>query len=149
MPTPAYHDLMVLEVPILEDDTIEALHTFLIDLVRQFGNHYVDQLNRDENPDDLPLCDAERDLSELDEDALYDDLMPLPLPILEDETVDALDAFLLHLVTQFENHYSHQLRRQRQKLDALTRDPLEPWKRITPDAADPQVDEDFNDDIPF
>ena len=78
------------------------------------------------------------------------DLMVLEVPILEDETVHALHTFLLDLVTQFENHYDHQLRRQWQKLDALTRDPLEPWKRVTPSPVDPDaaLDDDLNDDIP-
>lgn len=79
------------------------------------------------------------------------DLMVLEVPILEDGTVAALHDFLLDLVNQFENHYGHQLRREWQKIDALTRDPLEPWKRITPTATDPNValDDDLDDDVPF
>ena len=76
------------------------------------------------------------------------------LPVLDDEAVDALQEFLWNLVMQFESQYYHQLRRHQQKLDALHRDPLEPWKRITPAPANPDltledVDPDFNDDIPF
>jgi len=79
------------------------------------------------------------------------DLMVLEVPILEDDTVAALHDFLLDLLCQFENHYGHQLRRQWQKLDALTRDPLEPWKRATPSPIDPEdpLDDELNDDIPF
>jgi len=36
----------VLEVPILEDAAVDALHTFLLDLLTQFENHYFAQLHR-------------------------------------------------------------------------------------------------------
>ena len=36
----------VLEVPILEDAAVDALHTFLLDLLTQFENHYFGQLRR-------------------------------------------------------------------------------------------------------
>ena len=36
----------VLEVPILEDAAVDALHTFLLDLLTQFENHYYGQLHR-------------------------------------------------------------------------------------------------------
>jgi hypothetical protein len=36
----------VLEVPALEDAAVDALHTFLLDLLTQFENHYFDQLHR-------------------------------------------------------------------------------------------------------
>jgi hypothetical protein len=36
----------VLEVPILEDAAVDALHTFLLDLLTQFENHYYGQLQR-------------------------------------------------------------------------------------------------------
>jgi hypothetical protein len=36
----------VLEVPLLEDAAVDALHTFLLDLLTQFENHYFDQLHR-------------------------------------------------------------------------------------------------------
>jgi hypothetical protein len=35
----------VLEVPILADAAVDALHTFLLDLLTQFENHYFDQLH--------------------------------------------------------------------------------------------------------
>jgi hypothetical protein len=77
------------------------------------------------------------------------DLLILEVPVLEDEAVAALQDFLWDLLTQFESHYFMQLQRHHRKLDAIDRDPLEPWKRLTPDAADPEVDEDFNDELPF
>jgi hypothetical protein len=36
----------VLEVPILEDAAVDALHTFLLDLLTQFENQYFGQLHR-------------------------------------------------------------------------------------------------------
>jgi hypothetical protein len=36
----------VLEVPVLEDAVVDALHTFLLDLLTQFENHYFGQLQR-------------------------------------------------------------------------------------------------------
>jgi hypothetical protein len=36
----------VLEVPLLEDAAVDALHTFLLDLLTQFENHYFGQLHR-------------------------------------------------------------------------------------------------------
>ena len=36
----------VLEVPALDDAAVDALHTFLLDLLTQFENHYFDQLHR-------------------------------------------------------------------------------------------------------
>ena len=81
------------------------------------------------------------------------DLMILEVPVLDDETVDALQTFLWDLLRQFENHYFHQLRRYHRKLDAETRDPLEPWKRLTPSPPDPDpedaLDDELNDDITF
>ena len=75
----------------------------------------------------------------------------LEVPVLDDDTVAALDAFLWDLLTQFESQYLHQLQRHHRKLDALTRDPLEPWKRITPAPLDPEdpLDDELNDDIQF
>jgi hypothetical protein len=36
----------ILEVPPLEDAAVDALHTFLLDLLTQFENHYFSQLHR-------------------------------------------------------------------------------------------------------
>ena len=36
----------VLEVPILEDAAVDALHTFLLDLLTHFENHYFAQPHR-------------------------------------------------------------------------------------------------------
>ena len=36
----------VLQVPLLEDAAVDALHTFLLDLLTQFENHYFGQLHR-------------------------------------------------------------------------------------------------------
>ncbi len=49
----------VLEVPILEDAAVDALHTFLLDLLTQFENHYFAQLHR-----------YQQDLNELRHDVL-------------------------------------------------------------------------------
>lgn len=73
----------------------------------------------------------------------------LNVPVLDDEAVDAVNAFLWDLLVQFESQYFSQLQRHHRKLDALRRDPLEPWKNRAPDLADPESDEDFNDEIPF
>src|SRR5690606_27841124 len=77
------------------------------------------------------------------------DLLLLEVPILEDETVAVLHDVLFDLLTQFESHYGHQLRRHWQQTDARRRDPLEPWKTVTPDPAASELDQDFNDEIPF
>lgn len=79
------------------------------------------------------------------------DLVMIEVPVLEDDAVAAVQDFLCDLLRQFENHYFHQLQRYHRKLDARDRDPLEPWKRVTPspvDADDP-LDDELNDDIPF
>jgi hypothetical protein len=75
----------------------------------------------------------------------------LEVPVLEDATVDALHTFLLDLLMQFENHYGHQLRRHWLELNAETRDPLEPWKHITPSSLEPgkELNDDLNNEIPF
>lgn len=73
----------------------------------------------------------------------------LNVPVLDDEAVDAVNTFLRDLLVQFENQYFSQLQRHHRKLDALRRDPLEPWKNRAPDLPDPQGDEDFNDENPF
>jgi hypothetical protein len=36
----------VLEVPVLEDEAVDTLHTFLLYLLTQFENHYFAQLHR-------------------------------------------------------------------------------------------------------
>jgi hypothetical protein len=36
----------LLKVPVLEDEAVDALHTFLLDLLTQFENHYFGQLHR-------------------------------------------------------------------------------------------------------
>lgn len=79
------------------------------------------------------------------------DQLILDVPVLEDEAAAVLLDILWDLLTQVENHYGHQLRRHWEKLDALTRDPREPWKRITPSPVDPAepLDDELNDDIPF
>jgi hypothetical protein len=79
------------------------------------------------------------------------DLMVLEVPVLEDQTVDALHNFLIDLITQFENHYVHQLRRHWQALESLRRDPQKPGQPATfdPSGTDAPLDEGLNDDIPF
>lgn len=75
----------------------------------------------------------------------------IDMPVLDDETVAAVNTFLWDLVTQFESQYLGQLQRYHRKIDALDRDPLQPWKRITPAAPEPDtgLDDELNDDIPF
>ena len=75
----------------------------------------------------------------------------IELPVLDDEAVEALQEFLWNLVMTFESQYYHQLQRCHRKLDAKTRDPLEPWTRVTPTPSDPDtaLDDELNDDIPF
>ena len=76
----------------------------------------------------------------------------IDVPILEDETVDALHTFLLDLFTQFENHYFGQLHRYQQNLDKLRRDALEQRLASTkpdPSKSDAQHDLDFDDEIDF
>lgn len=75
----------------------------------------------------------------------------IELPVLDDKGVEALQEFLWNLVIQFESQYYHQLQRYQRKRDALTGDPLQPWKRMTLTPVEPQdgIDEDLDDEIPF
>ena len=43
----------VLKVPPLEDAAVDALHTFLLDLLTQFENHYFSQLHRYQQDQDI------------------------------------------------------------------------------------------------
>jgi hypothetical protein len=43
---PTETESFVLEVPLLENAAVDALHTFLLDLLTQFENHYFAQLHR-------------------------------------------------------------------------------------------------------
>ena len=52
----------------------------------------------------------------------------LEVPVLDDKAVAAVNAFLWDLLVQFESQYYSQLQRHHRKLDALRRDPREPWK---------------------
>ena len=91
----------------------------------------------------------------IETDETGSELLVLKVPILQDVAIHALYAFLQDFLVQFETHYYHRLRRYDRARDAATRDPNEPWKRITPAALnlnpdpDRKIDEDPYDDFPF
>lgn len=71
------------------------------------------------------------------------------MPILEDDTVDALHIFLLDLLTQFENHYFAQLHRHQQDVGQWRREMFDQQQALTPSTLSPDArgDLDFDDEI--
>lgn len=52
----------VLEVPILEDATVDALHTFLPDVLTELENHYFAQLHRHQQTHEALRREAQQEL---------------------------------------------------------------------------------------